>query len=118
MKKKLIRLTESDIHKIVKDSVCKIIKEGRGRFGDMVSMVTEKFNQVYAKHQNEIDNYINELKESGDFKDLETRISWDLARVTKYMDWMPKDEQGFVIGNDAQLTTLFKQALRNSDIKY
>ena len=44
--------------------------------------------------------------------------SSNIARAAKYRDWLPKDEQGYVNANDAQLTTLFKQALRNSDIDY
>ena len=118
MNKKLIRLTEQDLHRIVKESVNKILNEGRGRFGNMVDEVINKFNEFYNTHKNESDNYINSVKASGDFNDLETRLAWDFARATRYLDWMPKDEQGYVIGNDSQLTTLFKQALRNSAIEY
>lgn len=116
--KKLIRLTESDLHRMVNEAVQKILKEGRGHFGGIVDMATEKFNEFYMAHKNETDAHINKVKASGDFKDLETRLAWDIARATRYMDWMPKDEQGYTAGNDAQITTLFKQALRNSSIEY
>ena len=116
--KKRIRLTESDLHRIVKQTVKKVLKEGRGYFGNMVDTVTEKFNEFYSMHKNDVDGYIVKLKASGDFKDFETRLAWDLAHATHYLEWMPKDEQGFVAGNDSQMTTLFKQALHNSDIEY
>ena len=81
-------------------------------------MVTEKFNDFYMSHKNEIDDHINNIKESGDYNDLETRLAWDIARALRYWEWMPKDEQGYVGGTDAQCTTLFKQALRKSEIPY
>lgn len=118
MNKKLIRLTESDLHRIVKESVRRVLKEGRGHFGGIVDMTIEKFNEFYMAHKNETDMYINKVKASGDFNDLETRLAWDIARATRYMEWMPKDEQGYTAGNDAQITTLFKQALRKSSIEY
>lgn len=116
--KKIIRLTEGDLHRIIENSVRRVLKEGRGRFGNLVDMVTDKFNQFYAAHPEETDKHIEAVKESGEFNDLETRLAWDIARAAKYRNWLPQDEQGYVIGNDAQLTTLFKQALRNSDIEY
>ena len=72
----------------------------------------------YMSHKNEIDDHINNIKESGDYNDLETRLAWDIARALRYWEWMPKDEQGYVGGTDAQCTTLFKQALRKSEIPY
>ena len=116
--KRKVRLTESQLNRVVKESVNRILKEGRGRFGDLVDMATEKFNKLYIAHKNEVDAHINEVKTSGKFKDLETRLAWDIAHATRYMEWMPKDEQGFPVGTDAQLSTLFKQALRNSSIEY
>ena len=116
--KKLIRLTEGDLHRIIENSVRRVLREGRGRFGSLVNMVTDKFNEFYAAHTKETDEHIAAVKESGEFNDLETRLAWDIARAAKYRNWLPKDEQGYVNGNDAQLTTLFKQALRNSDIEY
>ena len=116
--KRITRLTESDLHRIVKESVKRILNEGRGRFGNLVDMATEKFNELYVAHKNEVDMHINKVKTNGDFNDLETRLAWDIARATQYMEWMPKDEQGYIVGNDAQLSTLFKQALRNSSIEY
>ena len=112
------KITEAQLNKVVKESVNRILKEGRGRFGDLVDMATEKFNKLYIAHKNEVDAHINEVKASGKFKDLETRLAWDIAHATRYMEWMPKDEQGFPVGTDAQLSTLFKQALRNSSIEY
>ena len=116
--KKLISLTESDLHRIIENSVRRVLKEGRGRFGELVDMVTENFNEFYLAHKKETDKHIAAVKESRKFNDLETRLAWDIARAAKYKDWLPQDEQGYVNGNDAQLTTLFKQALRNSDIEY
>ena len=116
--KKIIRLTEGDLHRIIENSVRRVLKEGRGHFGNLVDMVTDKFNEFYAAHTKETDEHIEAVKESGEFNDLETRLAWDIARAAKYRNWLPKDEQGYVNGNDAQLTTLFKQALRNSDIEY
>lgn len=41
MNKNRIRLTESQLHNIIKQSVRKILNEGRGSFGGIVDMVTE-----------------------------------------------------------------------------
>lgn len=116
--KRTVKLTESELKRMISESVKRILKEGRGRFGNLVSMATEKFNDFYMAHKDETDTYIDDVKRNGDFNDLETRLAWDIARATRYMDWMPKDEQGFTLGNDSQITTLFKQALRNSSIEY
>ena len=116
--KKIIRLTEGDLHRIIENSVRRVLKEGRGRLGNLVDLATDKFNEFYAAHKKETDEHIEAVKESGDFNDLEIRLAWDIARATKYRDWLPHDDQGYVIGNDAHLTTLLKQALRNSDIEY
>lgn len=113
-----IRLSEGDLRRVIEESVRKVLKEGRGHFGGIVDMVTEKFNDFYAAHKEETDIHIENVKRSGKFNDLETRLAWDIARAARYMDWMPKDVQGFVQGNDAKLTTLFKQALRQSEIDY
>lgn len=113
-----IRLSEGDLRRVIEESVRKVLKEGRGHFGSLVDMVTEKFNDFYVAHKEETDIHIDDVKKSGKFNDLETRLAWDIARAARYRDWMPKDEQGFVQGNDAKLTTLFKQALRKSEIDY
>ena len=84
----------------------------------MVGEVTERFNHFYNENKEECINYIKLVKEEGSYKDLETRLGWDFARATKYSQWMPKDEYGFILGDSAKQTTLFKQALRNSDIEY
>lgn len=118
MTRQTIRLTESQLKQMIEESVRKVLKEGRGHFGGIVDMVTEKFNDFYAAHKEETDIHIDDVKKSGKFNDLETRLAWDIARAARYRDWMPKDEQGFVQGNDAKLTTLFKQALRKSEIDY
>ena len=118
MNKKTVRLTESDLHRIVKESVKRILREGRGKLGGLVNTATEKFNEFYMAHKDACISHINAVKESGEFNDLETRLAWDFARATRYQDWMPRDEQGYPVGNDAQKSTLFKQALRNSAIEY
>ena len=100
------------------DKMARSLMEGRGHFGNLVDMVTNIFNEFYAKYKKETDAHIKQLKASGDFNDFETRLAWDIARAAKYLEWMPKDEQGFVKGNSAQITTLFKQALRKSSIAY
>ena len=118
MTRKTIRLTESQLKQIIKESVNKMLKEGRGHFGDIVDMVTEKFNDFYAAHREETDIHIDDVKKSGKFNDLETRLAWDIARAARDMEWMPKDEQGYGEGNDAKLTTLFKQASQKTENDY
>lgn len=49
-------------------------------------MVTEKFNDFYAAHKEETDIHIDDVKKSGKFNDLETRLAWDIARAARYMD--------------------------------
>ena len=99
MNKKLIRLTESDLHRIVKESVNRILREGRGQLGGLVNTATEKFNEFYMAHKDACISHINAVKEGGEFNDLENRLAWDFARATRYQDWMPRDEQGYPVGN-------------------
>lgn len=83
---------------------------GRGELREYIDFVTEKFNTFYHKNKKSTDSYIKQVKESGDFNNLETRIAWDMARACKYYDWnLP--------GNGDKMTTLFVQALRKSDIE-
>ena len=39
MTRKTIRLTESQLKQIIKESVNKMLKEGRGHFGDIVDII-------------------------------------------------------------------------------
>lgn len=90
-------------------------------FKNCVSYATEKFNSFYNDNIEKLNNYIKALKESKEYKDFETRLSWDLARVTRWSNWdcFEKNEFGYpIVEKDSHLTTLFKQALRNSNIKY
>jgi hypothetical protein len=96
----------------------KVVKEGRGTLSDYVSIFKDKFNELYAEHKKECDSHIEKVKASGEFKDLETRLAWDFAHAIHYDKYLPTDEQGFVNANDNTLTTLFKQALRKSEIQY
>lgn len=119
--KKTIRLTESDLRKFVLESVKCVLKEGRGTLRDKLFYAVDKFNSFYNAHKEDVDKHINSLKDSGNYKDFETRLAWDIARATRYNKWdcFEKDEWGYaVLPNDSQVTTLFKQALRNSVIKY
>lgn len=111
------RLHSSGDEQFKKQAIAKL-KEGRGFLGGLVNTATEKFNEFYITHKDACISHINAVKESGEFNDLENRLAWDFARATRYQDWMPRDEQGYPVGNDAQKATLFKQALRNSAIEY
>jgi hypothetical protein len=70
MNKKLIRLTESDLHRIVKESVNKIMKEAFdvSRFGD--DTLEQIDNMRFTDAQKMILNYALELEERG-FSDEE-----------------------------------------------
>lgn len=46
MNKRLIRLTESDLHRIVKESVGKILNESKGRKTKNVNEVYNKYNEL------------------------------------------------------------------------
>lgn len=119
--KKTIRLTESDLHRIISESIKKVLKEGRGTLKDCLPYAVDKFNSFYVANKEKLDMYIANLKASGNYKDLETRLAWDIARATNYNKWdcFEKDDWGYaILPNDAQVTTLLKQALRQSEIEY
>ena len=70
MARKTIRLSEGDLRRVIKESIRKVLKEGRGHFGGIVDMVTERFNDFYAAHKEETDIHIENVKRSGKFNDL------------------------------------------------
>ncbi len=49
--KKIIRLTESDLHRIVKESVCRILSEER-RGDDEFVKGADGYSQYYIDHKN------------------------------------------------------------------
>ena len=64
MNKKLIRLTEQDLHRIVKESVNKIVKEGFDEGMGVASMLADKIEDVltqsgldYDRNQNGFNVY-------------------------------------------------------------
>lgn len=59
MNKKLIRLTESDLHRIVKESVNKVIKEDFDRGMDIASMLRAKMEDVLRQNGLEYDTTLN-----------------------------------------------------------
>lgn len=96
------------------------LNEGRGTFGEYVDQVTDKFNEFYHANKKKVDDYIEIVKASGEVvKSLDVRIAWDIARACKYRNWdfFPQTAGGYIDATDAQLNTLFLQALKKSDIK-
>ena len=77
MNKKLIRLTESDLHKIVNESVNKILKEGIASKG----MRKQMFDKAYPK-ENDGNNYTT-LR---DILDGSERIYEIVPKVEQYLD--------------------------------
>lgn len=69
--------------------------------------VIEAFERVKEK----IPAYVEHVKAQGGYKDLETRIAWDLLYATKGTTWICSlyDKYGC---NDLHITTLAKQALQ------
>lgn len=55
MKKQVIRLTESDLHKIIKESVKQILKEGKHySYSCLPNLNTKVVEYVKTKHPNEV----------------------------------------------------------------
>lgn len=92
--------------------------KGRGKLGELVEKVTEKYNELFHKADASIITHIEHVAKSGEAKDLYKRIAWDVARAAKYQNWdfLPKDRQGFITATDSELSTLFVQAIKKSDI--
>ena len=63
MNKKLIRLTESDIHKIVKESVNRVLNEG---MGDETKRVLDELHQCLHKAKDLAGDLIGLAYENGD----------------------------------------------------
>lgn len=59
MNKKLIRLTESDLHRIVKESVNKALREDFDRGMDITSMLRAKMEDVLRQNGLEYDTTLN-----------------------------------------------------------
>ena len=81
--KKIIRLTESDLHRIVKKSVNKILREGYGENEGQGSQDQEIINQLLQLGLRDVTNV---YKESGDYVDDEEympSISFD--EVKQYL---------------------------------
>lgn len=79
MKKKLIRLTESDIHKIIKESVKRILNETRLDYD--VDNFSGKWNKPdydsYIDPEGYLDNPNKKAQIERDLKNIENDYSWD-----------------------------------------
>lgn len=89
------------------------IKAGDRRIGDfksdeLVSEIRTKFNSI---GKSKIEQYVEKLKAAGGYKDLTTRLVWDLLHATtksrEISDWYDKYDV-----NDNHITNAGKDALR------
>lgn len=123
MKKNTIKLNESQLRQIVKESVKKVLKEtiegteelneSKSFFSEYLPRVIDMFNEFYHKHENAVKEHIIDVKEKNDYNNFEKRIAYDIARALKYWEWDFIEK-----GNDNHIKTLFVAALRKSDIPY
>lgn len=93
------------------------IKAGDRRIGDfksdeLVSEIRTKFNSI---GKSKIEQYVEKLKAAGGYKDLTTRLVWDLLHATtksrEISDWYDKYDV-----NDNHITNAGKDALRKLGI--
>lgn len=69
MKKNIIKITEQDLHNLIKESVQKIIKESLNNSNNLYSLVVEMSPQTLHSQEG-IDDYntVNDYIENGDYK--------------------------------------------------
>jgi len=85
MNKKLIRLTESDLHRIVKESVNRVIKESDGGIDPSqidFGLGSAQFDPRYKGVIRAVRNLVNELEAVGADSDLIERansIEWEFV---------------------------------------
>lgn len=113
-------LVESIMSKIEPIVRIAVNEHYQGELAYCLNDVVDIFNEMYAKKKLTIDKYIQFVKDEHEYDDLDVRLAWDFARHCKYYEWnfLPKDEQGYLLSTDAKLTTLFVKALKASNIEY
>jgi hypothetical protein len=65
---------------------------------------------AFEKVKEQIPAYVEQVKLAGGYKDLETRIAWDLLYATKGTAWICELYSKYNC-NDNHITTLAKRAL-------
>lgn len=80
-----------------------------------LQFVESKMIELSKNH--DLQSYANELKESGEYKDFLTRLSWDLIRAACGCNYLCSlyDKYG---ANDTHITTLAKQAIKVLKLKF
>lgn len=111
-----------NIDRIIKEEISKAkkktLREGRGSLANYLPFVVEEFNQVYDLDPKQVEEHIENVFKSKNYKDFLTRIAYDLCHACNkafgYKEWqeMYDKEQP----NDAQIATLLKQGLKDSNI--
>ena len=66
---------------------------------------------AFEKVKEKIPAHVEWVKKAGNYKDLETRIAWDLLYITKGTTWICELYSKYNC-NDDHITTLAKRALR------
>lgn len=74
-----------------------------------LQFVESKIIELSKKH--DLQSYATELKNSGEYKDFKTRLSWDLISAACGSNYLCSlyDKYG---ANDKHITTLAKQAIK------
>jgi len=67
--------------------------------------------RAFETIKQQIPDHVERVKVEGKYKDLETRISWDLLYATKGSAWICELYDKYKC-NDTHITTLAKRALR------
>lgn len=123
MKKQIIKLTEQDLHNIIKESVKRILKESNFSDNDLSWRAKnyqderDKFltNPDYTGTPSQFDP--NNYREAEDFVDDEESGLFDTIKGQGYKGVTDDDSIYTNVGNFNKLTNITRQHLRNNPIK-
>lgn len=85
-----------------------------------LSKFQEAFNSVFASVN--VQSYVDKIKASGEYKDLKTRIVWDLFWYSINQGFLTHDYIDYLRKtygvNDSHIDTILKKAIDNFNLEF
>ena len=113
MNKKLIRLTESDLHRIVKESVNRVLREGEYNFASGTGNYDVNSDEWKTNYDRMSNDYRGqERKSNSNLMDLQIAHHNGMKGRGEYNGELPKTKQMYPKGKAESIDTIISSGLR------